>query len=74
MEGTIQYVPGGRLNRLLISLKLIKVGLLAVEALYLKKFVSSGFGKESGLMSYNKCYFFHILFKQGCIPIALLKF
>lgn len=51
VEGTIQYVPGGKLNRLLISRKLIKVGLLAVEALYLKKFVSSGFGKESGLMS-----------------------
>jgi len=51
VEGTIQYVPGGRLNRLLISRKLIKVGLLAVDALYLKKFVSSGFGKESGLMS-----------------------
>lgn len=51
MEGTIQYVPGGRLNLLLTSLKLIKVGLLAVEALYLKKFVSNGFGKESGLIS-----------------------
>lgn len=51
VEGTIQYVPGGKLNRLLISRKLIKVGLLAVDALYLKKFVSSGFGKESGLMS-----------------------
>lgn len=51
VEGTIQYVPGGKLNRLLISRKLIKVGLLAVDALYLKKFVSSGFGKESGLIS-----------------------
>jgi len=51
VEGTIQYVPGGKLNLLLISRKLIKVGLLAVDALYLKKFVSSGFGKESGLMS-----------------------
>jgi len=51
VEGTIQYVPGGRLKRLLISRKLIKVGLLAVDALYLKKFVSRGFGKESGLMS-----------------------
>lgn len=51
VEGTIQYVPGGKLNRLLISRKLIKVGLLAVDALYLKKFWSSGFGKESGLIS-----------------------
>lgn len=51
VDGTIQYVPGGRLNLLLISLRLIKVGLLAVDALYLKKFVSRGFGKESGLVS-----------------------
>lgn len=51
VEGTIQYIPGGRLNLLLISLKLIKVGLLAVEALYLKKFVSNGLGNVSGLTS-----------------------
>lgn len=51
VEGTIQYVPGGKLNLLLISLKLIKVGLLAMEAVYLKKFWSNGFGNESGLIS-----------------------
>lgn len=51
MEGTIQYVPGGKLNLLLISLKLINDALLAMDALYLKKFVSSGFGNESGLIS-----------------------
>lgn len=51
VEGTIQYTPGGSLNLLLISLRLINVGLLAIEALYLKKFVSSGFGNESGFMS-----------------------
>lgn len=48
VDGIMQYVPGGSLKRQLTSLRLIKEGDLATEALYLKKFKSKGFGTLSG--------------------------
>ena len=48
VDGTIQYTPGAKLNLELTSLKLIKEGERAQDALYLKKFTSNGFGRFSG--------------------------
>lgn len=46
--GTMQYVPGGSLNRQLTSRRFINEGDLATDALYLKKLTSKGFGRRSG--------------------------
>ena len=53
VDGTIQYVPGGSLNLQLTSLRLMKDGDLATDALYVKKFVSNGFGRLSGFSNWN---------------------
>lgn len=46
--GTIQYTPGGNLKRHVTSRKFINAGERPTDALYLKKFMSSGFGNLSG--------------------------
>jgi len=48
VDGTMQYTPGGNLKRQLTSRRLMKDGVRATDALYLKKFMSSGFGRFSG--------------------------
>uniref|UniRef100_A0A182TTK2 Uncharacterized protein n=1 Tax=Anopheles melas TaxID=34690 RepID=A0A182TTK2_9DIPT len=47
VDGTITYVPGGSLNRQLTSRKLMNAGDRAADALYLKKFIFSGFWARS---------------------------
>ena len=48
VDGTMQYTPGGNLKRQLTSRRLMKDGLRATDALYLKKLRSSGLGRLSG--------------------------
>lgn len=48
VDGTMQYTPGGNLKRQLTSRRLMKDGDRATDALKLKKFRSSGFGRFSG--------------------------
>lgn len=59
VEGTMQYTPGGKLNRQLTSLKFINDGDLAHDALYLKKFKFKGFGRRSGSSNYKMQKTFH---------------
>uniref|UniRef100_A0A182V1X1 Uncharacterized protein n=1 Tax=Anopheles merus TaxID=30066 RepID=A0A182V1X1_ANOME len=47
VDGTITYVPGGSLNRQLTSRRLMNAGDRAADALYLKKFIFSGFCARS---------------------------
>ena len=48
VDGTMQYTPGGNLKRQLTSRRLTKYVDCATDALKLKKFRSSGFGRFSG--------------------------
>lgn len=49
VEGTMQYVPGGSLNRVVTSRELMNVCERAAEGVILKKFRPKGFSTLSGL-------------------------
>ena len=48
VDGMMQYVPGGSLNRQVTSLRLIKAFERPTDLVWRKKSVSNGFGNESG--------------------------
>jgi hypothetical protein len=48
----MQYTPGGNLKRHVTSRKFINAGERPTDALYLKKFISNGFGSLSGYSNY----------------------
>lgn len=57
VDGTIQYDPGGSLNRQVTSRRLTKVGHRAVEAFVLKNSELSGLGNRSGFSNYENKIF-----------------